>query len=305
MAGSVKNMGLTSLDDLFKSEQERQQDTHERILNIPVAEIHPYARQPYSIKRPTPDLVRLMDSIEQVGVAEPLIVRPRTEGGYEITSFHRQSFQTRKGETEFWRCKAYRQQGKDGCDLPAIRTNEVDLVLADLFQKVVTEKKQIIQLVLDSIRETACGVDYSAQIGRIEVQISQIEEKKDKLLELSMADAITLQEFKVRNGRFNRQISALEEQRMSQCQQKRMQKSTEIDPKLLEKALWEELNFTNGIQSEVVATILDHIVVLEQSDNKQIYLEIYLRLGQQASAHFQRGELVSCDSPLTCIVLLQ
>ena len=61
MAGNVKNMGLTSLDDLFKSEQERQQDTHERILNIPVGEIHPYARQPYSVERPTPDLVRLKE----------------------------------------------------------------------------------------------------------------------------------------------------------------------------------------------------------------------------------------------------
>ena len=92
MVGNVRNMGLTSLDDLFKSEQERQQDTHERILNIPVGEIYPYARQPYSIKRPTPDLVRLMDSIEQVGVAEPLIVRPRTEGGYEIISGHRRDY---------------------------------------------------------------------------------------------------------------------------------------------------------------------------------------------------------------------
>lgn len=92
MAGNVKSMGLTSLDDLFKSEQERQQDSHERILNIPIGEIHPYARQPYSIERPTPDLVRLMDSIEQVGIAEPLIVRPRTEGGYEIISSHRRDY---------------------------------------------------------------------------------------------------------------------------------------------------------------------------------------------------------------------
>ena len=92
MAGNVKNMGLTSLDDLFKTEEERQQDSHERILNIPIDEIHPYARQPYSIERPTPDLVRLMDSIEQVGIAEPLIVRPRTEGGYEIISGHRRDY---------------------------------------------------------------------------------------------------------------------------------------------------------------------------------------------------------------------
>ena len=92
MAGNVKNMCLTSLDDLFKSEEERQQDSRERILNIPIEELHPYVRQPYSVERPTPDLVRLMDSIEQVGIAEPLIVRPRTEGGYEILSGHRRDY---------------------------------------------------------------------------------------------------------------------------------------------------------------------------------------------------------------------
>lgn len=92
MAGNVKNMGLTSLDDLFKSEEERQQDSRERILNIPIEELYPYARQPYSVERPTPDLVRLMDSIEQVGIAEQLIVRPRTEGGYEILSGHRRDY---------------------------------------------------------------------------------------------------------------------------------------------------------------------------------------------------------------------
>ena len=53
MAGNVKNMGLTSLDDLFKSEQERQQDTHERILNIPVGEIYPYVYLLRRYKRPT------------------------------------------------------------------------------------------------------------------------------------------------------------------------------------------------------------------------------------------------------------
>ena len=217
--------------------------------------------------------------------------------GIHGTSLQRQSFKTQKGVREFWRCKMYRQKGKDACSLPSVRSDEVDLVLADLFQKVVTEKAQIIRLVLNSIGETDNSVDYSAQIGRIEVQIGQIEEKKDKLLELSMADAITLSEFKVRNDRFNRQISALEEQKATLQQQEQVQKGTEINAEALEKALWEELDFTNGIHSEVVATILDHIVVLEQSNDKQIYLEVYLRLGQRASVHFQRGELVLCNSP--------
>ena len=239
------------------------------------------------------------------GQKDPVRYSGKIVCGIHGTSLQRQSFKTQKGVREFWRCKMYRQKGKDACSLPSVRSDEVDLVLADLFQKVVTEKAQIIRLVLNSIGETDNSVDYSAQIGRIEVQIGQIEEKKDKLLELSMADAITLSEFKVRNDRFNRQISALEEQKATLQQQEQVQKGTEINAEALEKALWEELDFTNGIHSEVVATILDHIVVLEQSNDKQIYLEVYLRLGQQASVHFQRGELVLCNSPSLCSVIQQ
>lgn len=49
-------------------------------------------RQPYSVDRPSADLVRLMDSIERTGIAEPLIVRPRSEGGYEIISGQRRDY---------------------------------------------------------------------------------------------------------------------------------------------------------------------------------------------------------------------
>ena len=59
---------------------------------VPAAEVFPYSRQPYTIDRPTSDLVRLMDSIKHIGIAEPLIVRPRDAGGYEIISGHRRDY---------------------------------------------------------------------------------------------------------------------------------------------------------------------------------------------------------------------
>lgn len=92
MAGSLKNIGLTSLDDLFKNDEQRQADAQERVQIVPASEVYPYARQPYSIERPTQDLAQLMDSIERVGIAEPLIVRPRTEGGFEIIAGHRRDY---------------------------------------------------------------------------------------------------------------------------------------------------------------------------------------------------------------------
>ena len=92
MASKLSGIELTRYDDLFKTDAEREADRQERIQIVPAAEVFPYSRQPYTIDRPTPDLVRLMDSIEHIGIAEPLIVRPREIGGYEIISGHRRDY---------------------------------------------------------------------------------------------------------------------------------------------------------------------------------------------------------------------
>lgn len=92
MANSVKNIQLTKFDDLFKSQEERQADQGEQVKILPADQVFPYQRQPYTIDRPTADLVRLMDSVEQFGIMEPMIVRPRKEGGYEIIAGHRRDY---------------------------------------------------------------------------------------------------------------------------------------------------------------------------------------------------------------------
>ena len=89
MASSVKNIQLTKFDDLFKSQEERQADQGEQVKILQADQVFPYQRQPYTIDRPTADLVRLMDSVEKFGIMEPMIVRPRKEGGYEIIAGHR------------------------------------------------------------------------------------------------------------------------------------------------------------------------------------------------------------------------
>ena len=92
MASKLESIGLTSLDDLFKTGEERQAEQGERVQIVPADKVFPYARQPYSVDRPTPDLVRLMDSIERNGIAEPMIVRPREGGTYEIIAGHRRDY---------------------------------------------------------------------------------------------------------------------------------------------------------------------------------------------------------------------
>lgn len=92
MARKLNGIELTRYDDLFKTDEERSADRQERVQIVSAEQVFPYARQPYSVDRPSADLVRLMDSIERTGIAEPLIVRPRSEGGYEIISGHRRDY---------------------------------------------------------------------------------------------------------------------------------------------------------------------------------------------------------------------
>lgn len=89
---SAINLNLPSVDDLFSTQESRDEQKYEKILIVPAEEVHPYERQPYSTHRLTKDLIRLMDSIGQRGIEDPLIVRPRKAGGYEIISGHRRDY---------------------------------------------------------------------------------------------------------------------------------------------------------------------------------------------------------------------
>lgn len=91
MAKELK-LNLPPADDLFTTQEERDDAGREKILIVPADEIHPYERQPYNITRLSNDLIRLMDSIGRRGIEEPLIVRPRAAGGYEIISGHRRDY---------------------------------------------------------------------------------------------------------------------------------------------------------------------------------------------------------------------
>lgn len=92
----MPDIRLAKVEELFKTDEERQTDKLEKVQIVPAELVHPYPREPYQVDRATADLVQLMDSIQRVGIAEPMIVRPRTEGGYEIIAGHRRDYCARK-----------------------------------------------------------------------------------------------------------------------------------------------------------------------------------------------------------------
>ena len=82
------NLALKGLDDLFSTEENRQEEQREQVQQIPIGELFPFKNHPFKVLDDE-SMQRTVESVEQYGVLSPLIARPRPEGGYEIISGHR------------------------------------------------------------------------------------------------------------------------------------------------------------------------------------------------------------------------
>ena len=82
------NLALKGLDDLFSTEENRQEEQREQVQQIPIDALHPFTNHPFKVLDDEA-MTRTVESIAQYGVLAPLIARPRPEGGYEIISGHR------------------------------------------------------------------------------------------------------------------------------------------------------------------------------------------------------------------------
>ena len=82
------NVSLKGADDIFSTEESRQEQQREQVQQIPIGELFPFNNHPFKVVDDE-SMQRTVESVEQYGVLSPLIARPRPEGGYEIISGHR------------------------------------------------------------------------------------------------------------------------------------------------------------------------------------------------------------------------
>ena len=88
MKPSGRNLNLTSYDEIFQTEETRIEATQEKVIDIPLTDLHPFKNHPFKV---TDDesMLETAESITKHGVLVPVIARPRDEGGYELISGHR------------------------------------------------------------------------------------------------------------------------------------------------------------------------------------------------------------------------
>ena len=207
------------------------------------------------------------------------------------TTFHRQVLESKKGSKEVWQCKVYRAKGRAACSAPQVRSEELDGIMAEIFNQMVKDKKTIIDSLLAVLQSIPQEVDCSKARLRAQEDIAAVNAKKDRLLDLNMDGAISNAEFKTRNDAFNAQLRALEAQLFTIQMEEQRQKESAMDMGKIRQVLEKELSFENGINSSLVATILEKVTVKRESTKNETHLDIFLKLGAQFEAVYDPKKL--------------
>ena len=154
------NIILPSLDNLFSSEQERQDAKLEKIQILPLSELHPFEGHPFQV-RDDEEMDKMVDSVKEYGVMTPAIVRPRRDGGYEIVAGHR-------------RCHASQRAGVDTmpCIVRDMDDDDAVVVMVDANiqreELLPSEKAFAYKMKMDAMKRQAGrpSKNNSTQVGR-------------------------------------------------------------------------------------------------------------------------------------------
>ena len=213
------------------------------------------------------------------------------------TTFHRQVLKSAAGDKEVWQCKVYRQKGRAACSAPQIRSEELDRIMADIFTEMMKDKQGIIDSLITVLTRVPKEVNFEQMAERVESEITGIKVKKDRLLDLHIAGAITIEEFKERNDGLNNKLKEFESQLAAIKQEQAKAGSQDLDIDAIRRELDKELSFEGGINTALVATILDRVIVKKESTKEEIHLDIFLKLGQKYEAVYSPQVLPASINP--------
>jgi len=162
---------------------------------------------------------------------------------------------------------------------------------------MMKDKDAIIDSLITVLTQVPKEVDYERLLAHVEGEIAATKQKKDRLLDLHIAGAITIEEFKERNDGLNDQLKQQESQLAAIRQEQSKATSQELDIAAIRQELEKQLSFKGEINTALVAMILDKVVVKKESTKEEIHLDIYLKLGQKYEAIYSPQNVLTGINP--------
>jgi len=218
--------------------------------------------------------------------------------GKIVCAEHETSFlrALRESGKEVWQCRVYNERGAKACTAPTIYTTELNEIMADIFNSMQKDKDKIVDDIIELIKSSPDRKNYEHGIETLKDEIAVLHSKKEKLLELSIDGAIGNMEFKKRNDALNEQIAQAESNLTSLSHEKRKSGETESNIKQIRRVLERELSLENGVNSELVTSILEKIVVYNTGDKLHVKLRIHLAVGEILEREYDRYSLSVCSN---------
>lgn len=193
-------------------------------------------------------------------------------------SYQRKLYRYPSGDKELWQCKEYLEKGKDYCDMPTIYTTELNEIMKQCYDEVVTNKADIIHDLIKIYSSISQQSNITQDIAKCKVNINEILKRKDKLLDLSIAGKISDDEFEKRNNSFNLEIESLKIKIKDFEEQEEANKEIEKSIEALRKIIAKELNFDEGFDNAIIDSLLDKIEVYKTDEKNVIDIKVYLKL---------------------------
>ena len=198
--------------------------------------------------------------------------------GKHNCSYQRGLYKYKSGNKEVWQCREYLGKGRKACDMPILYTTELNTIMKQCYNEIVTNKAEIIHDLIKIYTSLSQKSNITQDIAKCKVNINEILKRKDKLLDLSIAGKITDDEFEDRNNKFNAEIDEfkikikdLEEQEQANIE---IEKSIEA----LRKIIAKELDFENGFNNSIIDSLLDKIEVSKTEEKNVIDVKVKLKL---------------------------
>lgn len=198
------------------------------------------------------------------------------------TSYHHKTYKYKCGNKEAWQCKVYSDKGKEACNSPTIYTHELDEIMKQICRDLVVNKSNIIHDLVKIYTDISNNSTLEQDIAKCKVEINDLLKKKDKLLELSMKDRISDDEFEIRNKAFNAQIEVLKNKIEQLETDKEKNRDVFMTIETLRELISNELNFEEGISDGIINSILDKIEVHKTDEKDVIKVKIYLKAFDEA-----------------------
>jgi hypothetical protein len=182
------------------------------------------------------------------------------------------------GNKEVWQCRSYIEKGKDGCSMPILYTTELNQIMRECYNEVITNKADIVHDLVKIYSSLSQKSSIKEDIAKSRVEIGEVMKRKDKLLDLSIAGKLSDEEFESRNNAFNEELANLKARRADLETQEHKNAEIEESVETLRKIIAKELDFEAGFDNAIIDNLLDKIEVYQGGAKNEIDVKVYFKV---------------------------